>query len=76
MNKGTALVLGFLAGILLADKVKRFTGIGTPTAVPRIPAKTKAPYAATRAISGVSWDCTQQDWLQKNIIRYNNPFGG
>jgi len=76
MNKGTALALGFLAGVLLADKIKAILGSNTARPVTRIPAKTTSGSNLMGLGAGISWDCTQQDWMRKNIINYNNPFGG
>ena len=80
MNQGTGILLGFLAGVLLAPVVYRTinggkTMLGAPTPTP---AK-KMPYTPQSQVmglgAGAKWDCTQQDWLRQNIMRYNNPFG-
>lgn len=74
MSKGTVLLVGLLAGVLLSDKIKGYLGGGN-TAKP-MPRKTYPAQQSPNVMGlGTRWDCTQQEWLRNNISRYNNPFG-
>lgn len=78
MNNGTAILLGFLAGVIAAPIVMKAIG-GNQAAPPRMIPKKQESARADNQLMGLrgaqQWDCTQAKWLQNNIRNFNKGFG-
>jgi len=78
MNNGTAILLGFLAGVIAAPIVMKAIGsnqAAPPRMIPKKQGDVRAENQLMGLPSGTQWDCTQAQWLQNNIRNFNKGFG-